>query len=282
VVGVLELVYEDEAVALLAAPEHVRARAQQAQHLHDLVPEVDLPEARHEDLVLAVGAGQLQMLLGLEARRLVAGGGQQRLGVGEVLVRPNVLVLEAAEQRDHGLDVSSGITEGPVVLEGELEKVIAHEDDLLRAREYPEVWSEPELEGVLLDEAIAEGVEGRDLHVRIAVGDELVDPFFHLRRRLVREGEGEHLGRTRAARGDEVSDAPSDDGGLARPCPRDDQEGTRLVSDGLPLGSGQPVENCRSAAGSFGHQNLMAKWTMSAMKLFVSSSSVGSPNASRP
>jgi hypothetical protein len=125
VVGVLELVHEDEAVPLLAAPEHVGARAQETEHLHDLVAEVDLAQASHERLVLGKGPRQLHLLVGLQPLRIVGGGGPQRLGMGEVLVRSHVLVFEAAEQRDHRLDVSSGITEGPEVLEGELEEVIA-------------------------------------------------------------------------------------------------------------------------------------------------------------
>ena len=86
-----------------------------------------------------------------------------------------------------------GIAERPEVLEGELEEVIAHEDHLLRSREHAEVRGEPELERVLLDQPVAEGVKGRDLDVRIAVGHELVHALFHLRRGLVREGEGENL-----------------------------------------------------------------------------------------
>ena len=120
------------------------------QGLHDLVAEVDLAQASHERLVLGIGPRQLHLLVGLQPLRIVGGGGPQRLGVGEVLVRSHVLVFEAAEQRDHRLDVSSGITEGPEVLEGELEEVIAHEDHLLGSCEHTEVRGEPELEAFSL------------------------------------------------------------------------------------------------------------------------------------
>ena len=45
VVGVLELVDQDVPEALLVAPQHVRARPEETQGLHDLVAEVDLAQA---------------------------------------------------------------------------------------------------------------------------------------------------------------------------------------------------------------------------------------------
>ena len=115
----------------------------------------------------------------------------------QVLVRAHVLVLEAAEQAQDGLEMPGGVAERPVVPERKLEEVVAQEDHLLRAGEHAEVRREPELERVLLDEAVAEGVKGGDLHVGVAVGHERVDPLLHLGGGLVGEGEGQDLGRTR-------------------------------------------------------------------------------------
>ncbi len=52
---------------LLVAPQDVRARAEEAQGLDDLVAEVDLAEPGHQRLVLRVGPRELEMLLGGEA-----------------------------------------------------------------------------------------------------------------------------------------------------------------------------------------------------------------------
>ena len=97
-----------------------------------------------------------------------------------------------------GLQVPGGIAERPVVAERQLEEVVAEEDDLLRAREHAEVRRQAELERVLADQAVAEGVKGGDLHVGVAVGHERVDALFHLGGGLVGEGQREDLGRTRA------------------------------------------------------------------------------------
>ena len=259
VVRVLELVHEDEAIALLAALEHVRARAKETEDLHDLVAEVDLAQSRHERLVLGVRACELHVLVGLEARGIVFGGGEQLLGMGEILVRAHILVLEPAEERDHGVDVARGVAQRAEVPERELEEMVTHEDDLLGPREHTEVGGEAELEGVLFDQPVAEGVKRRDLHVRVAVRHELVHPLFHLGGRFVREGQGEDLRRARLPRGDQIGDAACDDGGLAGAGAGDDQERAGRMRDCLALGLGQAFENPGGAAGGLRHQNLNAK-----------------------
>ena len=90
---------------------------------------------------------------------------------------------------------------------------------------------------------IAEGVEGRDLDVRIAVGYELIDPGFHLRRRLVGEGQRQDLFGSRLALGDEMGDPPRDDGRLPGPRAGDDQQRSRIVGDGLSLPPIQAIKN---------------------------------------
>ena len=254
VVGVLELVDQDVLVALLVAPQHVGPRPEEAEGLHDLVAEVDLAEARHQGLVLRVGPRQLEVLLGVQAALVVGGRGQEALREGQVLVGSHVLVLEAAPLAQDRLQVAGGIAEGPVVLERELEEVIAQEDHLLGAGEDAELGSEPQLERVLLDQPVAEGVEGGDLHVGVAVGHEGVHALFHLRRRLVGEREREDLGGARATGRDEVGDAAGDDGGLAGPGARDDEQRTGLVSDRRRLGRIQPLEDPLGAPRRVGHQ----------------------------
>ena len=179
--------------------------------------------------------------------------------MGEVLVRSHVLVFEAAEQRDHRLEVSSGVAERPEVLEGELEEVVAQEDHLLGSCEHAEVRGEPELERVFLDQPVAEGVKGRDLDVGIAVGHELVHALFHLGRGLVREGEGEDLGGAGLPGRDEVGDAAGDHRGLARARSRDDEQRAGEMSHCFALGPREAVEYRVRAARSLRHQNLKAK-----------------------
>ena len=247
VVGVLELVHKDVAEAALVAAEHVGARAQEAQGVGDLVAEVDHAFLAHQLLVARVGLRQLAMLLGALAQLLVLGQRGRRLGqplrVRHVLRRRDVLVLAAAEERDHRLDVPRGVAEGAVVREGKLEQPVAEEDDLLGAVQHAEVGRQADLERVLAHQPVAEGVESRNFHVGVAVGHQGVDALLHLRGGLLGEGQGQDLFGTRLALGDEVGDAPGDDGGLAGAGAGDDQEGIGLVGDGGALLVVQAVED---------------------------------------
>ena len=253
VVGVLELVHEDVAEALLTALQDVRAGAEEPQGEDDLVAEVHLPAPRHERLVLRVRPGQLQVLPGLEARPLVARPRPQRLRVRQVLLRAHVLVLEPADLAENGLQVARGVAQRAVVLERELEQVVAEEDHLLGAGEHAEVGREPQLQRVLLDQPVAEGVEGGELHVGVTVGDERVHPLLHLDGGLVGEGEGEDLGGAGAPGRDQVGDPPGDDGGLARAGAGDDEQRARLVSDRRRLALGQALEDPLGAARGLRH-----------------------------
>ncbi len=255
VVRVLELVDEDVPEALLVAAEDVRPGAQEAQRLDDLVAEVDLPRLDHEALHLRVRARELQVALRLGARRVVRGLREEGLGVRHVFLRRHVLVLEPAQVAHDRMQVARRVAQGPIVPEREREQVLAQEDHLLGAREDPEVRRQAQLERVLADQPIAEGVERGDGHVGVAVGDERVHPLFHLGRRLVGEREREDLGGARPARGDEPGDAAGDDGGLARPRARDDQERTALVRDRVDLGRAQALQN--RSSGGVGHRRLL-------------------------
>ena len=152
-----------------------------------------------------------------------------------------------------------GIAQRPEVPEGKLEEMIAHEDHLLGAGEHAKIGRETELERIFLDQAVAEGMKGRDLHIGIAVGHERVHPLLHLGRGLVREGQREHFRGSRLARGDEMGNAPGDHRGLAGARARDDEKGPRPMRDRLALGLCQPLQDALGAARGFRHQNRKAK-----------------------
>ena len=138
--------------------------------------------------------------------------------------RRDVLVLAAAEEGREGAQEARRVAKRPVLLELELVEVLAQEDHDLGAGQDAHVRCQPELERVLADQSIAEGVERRDRGVRVAVRNELVDPERHLGRGLVRERQREDLRGLRPARGDQPRDAARDDLGLAGAGPRDDEQ----------------------------------------------------------
>ena len=98
---------------------------------------------------------------------------------------------------------------------------------------------------MLAQEPIAVGVEGADLRVVEAVRHEPVDPLHHLEGRPVGEGQRQDLRRQRALLRDEPRDAAGDDGRLAGPGARDDQERPGVVGHGLALASGEIGEQRR-------------------------------------
>ena len=155
-----------------------------------------------------------------ETRRL----GGQPIRVRQVVGRRDVLVLAAAEQRRERGQEAGRVAERPVRVEVELEQVLAQEDDDLGAGQHPQVGRQAELERVLADEPVAEGVERRDRRVRVAVRHELVDADRHLLGRLVRERQGEDLRGPRAPRRDQPGDPAGDDLGLAGPGAGDDEQ----------------------------------------------------------
>ena len=96
---------------------------------------------------------------------------------------------------------------------------------------------------MLAQEPVAEGVEGGDLDVGVAVRHERVDALLHLGGGLVGEGERQDLLGPGLLLPDEPGDAARDDGGLAGARAGDDQEGTGVVGDGLALRVVQAVQD---------------------------------------
>ncbi len=188
-------------------------RPHEPQGERDLVAEVDAAVGRQQPLVRGVGPRQLALAAGLlgrgvrrrrvgldarasgrrlgHARRL----GRDPIGVRQVVGRRDVLVLAAAEQRRERGQEAGRVAERPVGVEVELEQVLAQEDDDLGPGQDAHVGRQPELERVLADEAVAEGVERRDRRVRVAVRHELVDADRHLLGGLVGERQGQDLRR---------------------------------------------------------------------------------------
>ena len=179
--------------------------------------------------------------------------------MGQVGLRVDVLVLGPPEEPGQGLEVTGRIAERPVLLERQLEQLGPEEQDLLGPAQDAEGRRQAQLERVLAKQPVAEGVERCDPHRRVPVGDQHVDALLHLERRLVCEREREDLLRARSARGDEVRDATREDGRLAGPGARDDEERALVVGDRLDLREIQAVEDLvgggiqrRGAGGSAG------------------------------
>ncbi len=154
----------------------------------------------------------------------------------------DVFVLAAAEERRQRPEKARWVAERPVGVQVEREEVLAQEDDDLRPGQHPDVRRQPQLEGVFADDPVAERVEGPDCRIGVAVRDQLVDPELHLRRGLLREGEGKDLRRLRASSRDEPGDPARDDLRLARPGTRDDEERPVAVCDRAELFRVQAAE----------------------------------------
>ena len=143
VVRVLELVDDDEAVALAQAGEHGGALAQQRERAVDLVAEVDEPGLGEQALVRLVEGGELEVRLGLVPLLVGRRRGEPRLGPRAVLRRRDVLVLGAAHERRERGEVTRGVAERAEAVEREAEEALAQEDHLLRLREDTELGVEP-------------------------------------------------------------------------------------------------------------------------------------------
>ena len=204
-VGVLELVDEDVAEAVGDLAPRGRRRPHEPEGQRDLVAEVDAPGRGHQVLIGRVRPRQLGLPAGLlvdgrrrrrrAASRTHGGLGRDAVRVRDVVRRRDVLVLAATEQRRQGSQEAGRVAERPVDVEVELEQVLAQEDDDLGTGQDAQIGRQPELERVLADEPVPEGVERADRRVRVAVRHELVDADRHLLGRLVGEGEGEDLRR---------------------------------------------------------------------------------------
>ena len=242
-VGVLELVDQHETVAGAEPRQKRRPLPQQAERAVDLVAEVDEPGLGQQPLVRLVELSELQVARRLVALGLARRGRELRLGPGPVLRRRDVLVLGPAHERRERGQVAGRIAERPEAPQRQREQTLAQEDDLLRLREHAELRVEAGLERGLAQHAIAEGVEGQDRRLRVAVGDELIHPLGHLGRGLLGEGEGEDLLGADDLGRDQVRDAAREDGGLARAGAGDDEQRPFAVADGLALRLVQPLED---------------------------------------
>ncbi len=243
VVGVLELVHQHVAVAVLDLALQPRPLAQQAQRQADLRSEVHASVLEQQLLVGAVGERLLALRLGAVAGLVVARLRAQAFGEGLVGLGRDVLVARAVEQRDQVAQVRVGVAERQVALERQLEQALAQEHQDLGGILDPQLRGEAQLHRVLAHQPVAEGVEGRDGGADVAVGHQQVHARLHLDRGLVGEGERQDLLGARALGGDQPGDALGDRLGLAGAGAGDDQQRTLAVGDGAELLVVETVED---------------------------------------
>ena len=155
--------------------------------------------------------------------------------------RRDALVLGATKQVDKRAEEARWIAQRPVALEAQLEEVFAQHDDRFGAVDQTHVAGEAELEGVVAQEAIAEGMEGVDRRVRLAVRNEHVDTRLHLARRVVSEGERQDLPRQSVLCGDEPGHPTGDHLRLAGARSGDDEQRPAAMRDRLALLTVEPT-----------------------------------------
>ena len=160
----------------------------------------------------------------------------------QVRIRRDVLVLAATEERREGAEKAGRVAEGPVEIEVELEQVLPQEDDDLGPGQDPDIRRQPEFEGVLADDPVAERVERPDRGIRVAVRDELIDADLHLRGRLLRERQCQDFRRLRPTGRDQPRDSARDHLGLARAGSGNHEQRAEAVGDGLELLGVQAAE----------------------------------------
>src|SRR5439155_19609490 len=86
----------------------------------------------------------------------------QAIGVREVVGRGDILVSCPADEGDERVEEARGVPERSVSVEGEVEEVLAQEDDLLGTREDGRSVRETRLERMVAQQPIAPGMEGAD------------------------------------------------------------------------------------------------------------------------
>ena len=163
----------------------------------------------------------------------------RRFGDLGVLRRADVLVAQAAEERDERREEARRVAERAVSVQRQLEEVLAQEDHLLGPAEDGGSVGEAGLEGVLAQEPVAEGVEGADLRVVVPVRHEPVDALDHLVGGAVGEGQRQDFAGFGALLRDEPGDPSRDDGRLAGAGAGHDQQRALAVRHGLALAGGQ-------------------------------------------
>ncbi len=221
-VGVLVLVHQQVAEALLVVAQDLGVGLEQV-HRH------------HQEVVEVHGAGRQQPLLVL----LVHVGDAALVdGVGRAPVRLEVhqLVLGLT---DHGMDAARREL---LDVDVQVPQHVAGEAVGVGLVVDGERGAVTEPRGVPTQDAHAGGVEGGDPHALGHRAHQGSHALLHLVGRLVGEGDGEDLERRHAPVGDQVGDAVGEDPGLAGPRPGHDQQRSLLVEHRVPLDGVQPRE----------------------------------------
>ena len=215
-VGVLVLVDQDRAKAPLVVGEDLGLLPEQAEAVQEQIAEVAGVQRQQP---LLIGGVQRPRA----AEREVVDVGLRHL-VGRLAA-----VLEALDDRQQ-----DARRPAPRVQVRRLDHLL-HQAQLVVGIEDREVGLEADQLGVAPEQAGAERVEGAEPQALDAVPEQQRDALDHLARRLVGEGDREHLIRPRPAGREHVGKARGEHAGLAGAGAREHQQRAVVGRDRSPL-----------------------------------------------
>ena len=213
-------------------PKHVRILAKQPDGLEQEIAEIRGVE-RLETLL--IGGIELEAAPKGETRGLAS----RHFVRGEPAVLP---IIDQARQR----------TRRPLLLVDILGfEHLLHQTDLIVGVEDGEGRLEVDELGMTAQDLHPDGVKGPEpRHALDHLADHPADPLLHLARRLVGEGDGEDLGRSRAPEAEDVGDAGGQHPCLAGPGAGEHQQRAVKRLDRKPLLGIEPGKIRRCGAGA--------------------------------
>ncbi|MBA7628977.1 hypothetical protein ES703_36474 [subsurface metagenome] len=242
IIRVLEFIDKYVFVFLLKLFQDGRPFPEKLHDQQDLVFEIDLPSLLQQFLVVLVDLRDFQMLSGLLLVCGVRSTLDQPLRILQVVIGFDLLLFQPLYGIQQLLDVLDGITQGTVVFQGELKKMLSEKNGLLHIIQKLEIRRIPQFNAVISQHSFAKRIECADLDEGVTVRNQEVHSLFHLVGGFLSKGDGKDFLRLGKLGGDQIGDPVSDDLGFpcARPC--DDEQRARSVSHGIFLDRIQGIQ----------------------------------------
>ena len=238
-VQLLVLVHQHMRAPLGHPGANVRLLVQEPEGVQHQIAEVERAGLGEQTVVVRVHLCELELTLGVRALGVTSLAARLRRPArpGAVVGRADHLVLQPVDPGDEAGEQRRRIATDLVAAQREVLDPVEHQGEPVRGGHRREKRIEPGLEGLVVEQARGEGMEGLNPEVLPRGADQVLHPLAHLGGGSRREHERDHaIGRSALLH--EPGEAAGEHARLARARAAQDQQRSARMGHGLALRSG--------------------------------------------